>query len=145
MQSNRIATYLQQRALHGGAIWNVDQDLYRKVRAQVEQEDPKYSLDRNARMYELYQQGLSGSGRSDAFGEELRKIGMTKEEYLREAKTAARIKQYNPDVLTLADNGKTKLKYDSPDGGALLRPRALQGLQHVAAPGAGGEGAEGLR
>ena len=114
----RIATYLQQRALHGGAIWNVNQDLYRKIRAQVEQEDPTHSLDRNARMYELYQKALSGSGRPvrDTFGEELRKIGMTKEEYLREAKTAARIKQYNPDMLTLANNGKNKLKYDSPEG-----------------------------
>ena len=57
----RIATYLQQRALHGGAIWNVDQDLYQKIRAQVDEEDPTHSLDRNARMYELYQNALQGS------------------------------------------------------------------------------------
>ena len=81
----RIATYLQQRALHGGAIWNVDQDLYQKIRAQVDEEDPTHSLDRNARMYELYQNALQGSGKEgqDAFGKELEKIGLTKEEYLR--------------------------------------------------------------
>lgn len=117
----RIATYLQQRALHGGAIWNVDQDLYQKIRAQVDEEDPTHSLDRNARMYELYQNALAlrGSGKredSDAFGKELEKIGLTKEEYLREAKTAARSNKYNPDVLTFADNGRNKLKYDSPEG-----------------------------
>ena len=114
----RIATYLQQRALHGGAIWNVDQDLYQKIRAQVDEEDPTHSLDRNARMYELYQNALQGSGKEgqDAFGKELEKIGLTKEEYLREAKTAARSNKYNPDVLTFADNGRNKLKYDSPEG-----------------------------
>lgn len=114
----RIATYLQQRALHGGAIWNVDQDLYQKIRAQVDEEDPTHSLDRNARMYELYQNALKGSGKrgEDAFGKELEKIGLTKEEYLREAKTAARSNKYNPDVLTFADNGRNKLKYDSPEG-----------------------------
>ena len=84
-----IATYLQQRALHGGAIWNVDQDLYQKIRAQVDEEDPTHSLDRNARMYELCQNALKGSGKGDAFGKELEKIGLSKEEYLREAKTAA--------------------------------------------------------
>ena len=92
----------------------------RQIGSQVEHEAPTHSLDRKARMYELYQKALSGSrGRrqaADTFGEELRKIGMTKEEYLREAKTAARIKQYNPDMLTIADNGKNKLKYDSPEG-----------------------------
>lgn len=116
LRKQRIATYLQQRALHGCAIWNVDQDLYQKLRAQVDAEDPTHSLDRNARMYELYQNALKGSGKDDAFGKELEKIGLTKEEYLREAKTAARSNQYNPDVLTFADNGKNKLKCDSPEG-----------------------------
>ena len=118
LRKQRIATYLQQRALHGGAIWTIDQDLYQKLRAQVDAEDPTHSLDRNARMYELYQNALAlkGSGKDDAFGKELEKIGLTKEEYLREAKTAARSNQYNPDVLTFADNGKNKLKYDSPEG-----------------------------
>ena len=113
LRKQRIATYLQQRALHGGAIWNVDQDLYQKLRAQVDAEDPTHSLDRNARMYELYQNALKGSGKrsdTDAFGKELEKIGLTKEEYLREAKTAARSKQYNPDVLTFADNGKNNAR-----------------------------------
>ena len=71
-------------------------------------------------MYELYQNALAlkGSGKrsdTDAFGKELEKIGLTKEEYLREAKTAARINKYNPDVLTFADNGRNKLKCDSPE------------------------------
>ena len=120
LRKQRIATYLQQRALHGGAIWKVDQDLYQKLRDQVDAEDPTHSLDRNARMHELYQNALKGSGKrsdADTFGKELEKIGLTKEEYLREAKTAARSKQYNPDVLTFADNGKNKLKYDSPEIG----------------------------
>ena len=116
LRKQRMATYLQQRALHGGAIWNVDQDLYQKIRAQVDEEDPTHSLDRNARMYELYQNALKGSGKGDAFWKELEKIGLTKEEYLREAKTAARSNRYNPDVLTFADNGKNKLKYDNPEG-----------------------------
>ena len=41
---------------------------------------------------------------------------MTKEQYLRAARTAATIHKYNPDVLTLANNGKNKLKYNSPEG-----------------------------
>ena len=140
----RIATYLQQRALHGGAIWNVDQDLYQKIRAQVDEEDPTHSLDRNARMYELYQNALQGSGKEgkDAFGKELEKIGLTKEEYLREAKTAARSNKYNPDVLTF---GAEQAEARQPRGPAVLRPGGLHGLHHVAAPGAGGKGAEGLR
>ena len=87
LRGARIVTYLQQRALHGGAIWKVDQDLYQKIRAQVEEEDPTHSLDRNARMYEPYQNALKGSGKEgkDAFGKELEKIGLSQEEYLREA------------------------------------------------------------
>ena len=68
----------------------MDQDLCQKIRAQVDEEDATHSLDRNARMCELYQNALAGSGkRGDAFGKELEKIGLTKEEYLREAKTGA--------------------------------------------------------
>jgi len=112
----RIAQYLEDRRKYGGAIWRYDPELLRKVREQVHEEYPIHSLHRGALIHERYHQELGAGKQSDSFGEALSKIGMTKEAYLKEAKESARIHQYNPDVLSFANNGKNKLKYDSPEG-----------------------------
>ena len=112
----RIAAYLAAR--RGRSLHIEDPELYDTVRAEILRRHPTHSLHRGALAHEAYGAALRARGHSvrPKLDAELKNIGMTPTEYLRQAKANARMHQYNPDVLTFADNGKSKLKYDSPEG-----------------------------
>lgn len=113
----RIASYLTERRTP-----KEDPELYDAIRQRIHQEHPTHSLYRGALAHEAYGAALTAKKNSrillkkNKLDTELEKIGMSPAEYLREAKANARAHQYNPDVLTFASNGRSKLKYDSPEG-----------------------------
>jgi len=110
----RIARYLAERRLP-----KEDPELFAAVRKSIHEEHPTHSLFRGALAHEAYGAALKTKNhiplKRNGFLESL-KIGLSPEEYLREAKANARAHQYNPDVLTFANNGRSKLTYNSPEG-----------------------------
>lgn len=58
----------------------------------------------------------SGRVKSDAFEKQLLKLKIEPEEYLTVAKHLAKTHGYDPELLSIATDGKHKLVYDSPEG-----------------------------
>ena len=59
---------------------------------------------------------IIGAGKFDEFGDQLRDLDISEEEYLKFAKAKASKEGYDPDKLYLAQDDKHKLVYDGPNG-----------------------------
>jgi hypothetical protein len=111
-----IAKYIHDGKRMG---WNTepsDPDLYNEVKKRVHDEYPVHSIYRSALIHDMYHNMVGGSMKADKFMKQLEKAKMSRAEYLAHAKMMARHHGYVPNLLSFAENGEHKLKYDSPKG-----------------------------
>lgn len=80
---------------------------------------PKIVKDIYKGAREVTKDSIEGSGKNNIFKKQLQKLNITEEEYLNYAKKVAKMRDYDPKKLELANDGKHKLKYNGVPFGAV--------------------------